>query len=225
MIEGHRLAAARSVSLIAQDVFGFGDRVVHAGKPEWGVGVVSSAQNLSQDGKACQRLTIRFERAGLKTLSTAVANIRPADQADAPARQVASEASAGSPEAGGNSWLDDLEAGNPAEVMARLPEACTDPFQSIGNRVRATLGLFRFSASGGSLLDWAAAQTGMKDPLSRFSRHELEEFFARFKTNRDAHLRQLATEALKKDPGCLRDAAKNAPASGVDMLRCFLVKR
>lgn len=211
--------------MITQDVFGFGDRVVHAGKPEWGVGVVSSAQNLSQDGKPCQRLTIRFERAGLKTLSTAVANIRPADQADAPARQVASESAEPARNESNGSWLQELEAGDPAEVMARLPEACTDPFQSIGNRVKATLGLFRFSATGASLLDWAAAQTGMKDPLSRFSRHELEQFFARFQTNRDAHLRQLAHEALKKDPGCLREAAKNAPPKGVDMLRGYLTKR
>ena len=65
----------------------------------------------------------------------------------------------------------------------------------------------------------------MKDPLSRFSRHELEQFFARFQTNRDAHLRRLAAEALKKDPGCLREAAKNAPPKGVDMLRGYLVKR
>lgn len=208
--------------MIAQDVFGFGDRVVHASKPEWGTGVVSSAQNLMQDGKPCQRLTIRFERAGLKTLSTAVASIRPADQADAPARAMAGP---GGDSSDAESWLDILEAGNPAEIMSKLPEAATDPFQSLGNRVKATLGLYRFSHSGGSLLDWAAAQTGMKDPLSRFSRQELEEFFARFEANRDTHLRQLAQEALKKDPGCLREAAKNAPPRGVDMLRGFLVKR
>lgn len=208
--------------MIAQDVFGFGDRVVHAAKPEWGTGVVSSAQNLVHEGRPCQRLTIRFERAGLKTLSTAVASIRPADQADAPARSVAP---ASGDSEGRESWLDALEAGNPAEIMSRLPEAATDPFQSIGNRLKATLGLYRFTRSGGSLLDWAAAQTGMKDPLTRFSRHELEEYFSRFETNRDNHLRQLAQEALKKDPGCLREAAQNAPSKGVALLRGFLVKR
>jgi len=213
---------ARSIDLIAQDVFGFGDRVVHTAKPEWGIGVVSSAQNLNQDGKPCQRLTIRFERAGLKTLSTAVAPIRPADEANAPAQSMG-HSRAGSE--GGESWLDTLEAGNPAEVMSRLPESATDPFQSLGVRIKATLGLYRFTRSGGSLLDWAAAQTGMKDPLSRFSRHELEEYFNRFEANRDTHLRQLANEALKKDPGCLRVAAQNAPPKGVDMLRGFLVKR
>jgi hypothetical protein len=210
--------------LIAQELFGFGDRVVHAGKPEWGAGVVSAAQNITQNGKPCQRLTIRFERAGLKTVSTALAAIRPADAVDAPARSVAPKAMPGGTETE-QTWLEELEAGNPAEIMARLPDSCTDPFQSIGNRIKATLGLFRFSDSGGSLLDWAAAQTGMKDPLSRFNRHELEQYFARFTTNRDAHLRQLALEALKKDPGCLREAAKNAPPRGVDMLRGFLVKR
>lgn len=209
--------------MIAQDVFGFGDRVVHAGKPEWGVGVVSGAQNITQDGKPSQRLTIRFERAGLKTVSTAVAPIRPADQADAPAKSVATNA--GNDNGDGPTWLDELEAGNSAEIMARLPESCTDPFQSIGDRIKATLALFRFSETGGALLDWAAAQTGMKDPLSRFSRHELEQFYARFKTNRDAHLRQLAQEALKKDPSCLRKAAENAPPKGVELLRHFLVKR
>ncbi len=209
--------------MIAQEVFGFGDRVIHAGKPEWGIGVVSGAQNVNQDGKPCQRLTIRFERAGLKTVSTAVASIRPADQADAPAKSVAPKP--GTEHGEGATWLDDLEAGNPAEIMARLPESCTDPFKSLGNRIKSTLGLFRFSESGGGLLDWAAAQTGMKDPLSRFSRHELEQFYTRFKANRDSHLRQLALEALKKDPGCLRQAAENAPAQGVDMLRGFLVKR
>ncbi|MFU8828748.1 MAG: DUF3553 domain-containing protein [Phycisphaerales bacterium] len=207
--------------MIAQDVFSFGDRVVHAGKPEWGTGVVSSAQNLMHEGKACQRLSIRFERAGLKTISTAVAPIRPADQADAPAKAIAGPTSFDE----GGSWLADLETGNPAEIMARLPDAATDPFQSLGNRIKATLSLFRFSRSGGSLLDWAAAQTGMKDPLSRFSRHELEQFFDRFETNRNSHLKQLASEAVKTDPACIREAAVNAPPSGVNMLRAFLVKR
>ncbi|XOV74361.1 MAG: DUF3553 domain-containing protein [Phycisphaerales bacterium] len=41
----------RSVILIAQDVFGFGDRVVHAGKPEWGIGVVSSARTSVRTAK------------------------------------------------------------------------------------------------------------------------------------------------------------------------------
>lgn len=121
--------------MIAQDVFSFGDRVVHTTKPEWGVGVVSSAQNLVQDGKSCQRLTIRFERAGLKTLSTAVAPIRSADHADAPAKDIAGQ----QPGAEGGSWLDELEAGNPAEMMSRIPEAATDPFQSLGNRIKSTL--------------------------------------------------------------------------------------
>ena len=58
--------------------FSFGDRVVHAAKPEWGVGQVVGAQPISENGVSAQRLTIRFDRAGLKTLSTGFAELRPA---------------------------------------------------------------------------------------------------------------------------------------------------
>ncbi len=45
------------------------DRVVHALRPEWGVGRVLRAEATQRDGTPCQRLTIRFERAGSKTES------------------------------------------------------------------------------------------------------------------------------------------------------------
>ena len=57
-----------------------GDRVRHAGRPEWGVGAVQSTEASAHEGKPCQRVTVRFEREGLKTLSTAFADLRSADQ-------------------------------------------------------------------------------------------------------------------------------------------------
>ena len=42
----------------------FGDRVIHAKRPEWGVGVVTAAQSVVEDGHPAQRVTIRFDRAG-----------------------------------------------------------------------------------------------------------------------------------------------------------------
>ena len=74
-------------------------------------------------------------------------------------------------------WQDRLSGRSPDEVMARLPEAATDPFSGLEARLKATLGLYRFTDQGGSLLDWAAAQSGLKDPLSEFSRHDLERHF------------------------------------------------
>ena len=53
-----------------------GDRVIHAGRPEWGIGEVRSAEVVHQDGQRAQRLTIRFDRAGVKVISTAFAELR-----------------------------------------------------------------------------------------------------------------------------------------------------
>lgn len=194
--------------------FKFGDRVVHAGRPEWGTGVVTAAQNLTTDGSPSQRLTVRFERAGLKTVSTAIASLRAAPAADAggeaPPAQTSPEDGAG--------WLGDLERKSPAQVLGTLPEATADPFASLEQRLRATVALYRFTKEGGSLLDWAAAQTGLADPLTAFSRHELEEHFNRFAVERDQHLRKLLRDAHKQ-PALVREVAASAPPSGREALR------
>jgi hypothetical protein len=178
-----------------------GDRLYHAGRPEWGAGEVRSAESTAQDGVKCQRLTIRFERAGVKTLMTAFADLRPADEMP----RFAAE-----PEPEPESWLAKAEAGNVEQRMAELPEVATDPFRTKRARMEATLGLYRFTAAGAPLLDWAAMQSGLKDPLSRFSRHQLEQFFERFKNNLDGHLRKLAFEMKREDPAGLQELAAGA---------------
>lgn len=196
--------------------FNFGDRVVHALKPEWGTGVVSSAQHVVENGNPCQRLTIRFERAGLKTLSTAFADLRPADE------HPSVEAAGAAAKAGGAgdvTWLEQLEAGDLTERMQRLPEATRDPFSSLASRLKATLGLWRFSEQGASLLDWAAMQTGMKDPLARFNRHELEQYFKRFATEREAQLKRLLLDAKKQPSPDIERVKAEAPSTARDAMR------
>lgn len=184
--------------------YGFGDRVVHAGKPEWGEAVVTGTANVSHEGKPCQRLTLRFERAGLKHLVTALADIRPADQKDAPAAAAHGAHSGAAPAAmavkEGASWLDEVSAGDLAQRMATLPDAASDPFSTLEERLRSTLGLYRFRTDGGSLLDWAATQTGLADPLARFSRQELEEYFRRYETERAKQFKRLLLECQRADP-------------------------
>ena len=179
-----------------------GDRLVHAGRPEWGTGEVRSAESVVQDGQRCQRLTIRFDRAGVKTISTAFADLRTREEMPA------------MPAADADNKPDPL--GPPSEnyegLLAALPEDATDPFRSRKTRLQSTLTLYRFTANGASLLDWAASQTGLKDPLSRFSRHELERSFSRFRVELDAHLRKLAFEMRKADPTGLAEAAAAARA-------------
>lgn len=212
--------------------YGFGDRVVHAGKPEWGEGVVTGTANVTHEGKQAQRLTLRFERAGLKHLVTAIADIRPAGEQAAPARDAARDAGQAPAAAAvmeGGSWLDELSAGDLAQRMATLPDATNDPFSSLEERLRTTLALYRFNANGGSLLDWAATQTGLSDPLTRFSRQELEEYFRRYETHRAQRFKAQLLDAKRSDPRLYsaieREAGTKMSASDKQMLRRINAER
>jgi hypothetical protein len=190
-----------------------GDRVVHSGRPEWGIGEVRSAESTVQEGKKCQRLTIRFERGGIKTLSTAYAELTSADSSMA----MRAVAEAERVDEGG--WLNRAEAERPELRMASIPETATDPFRTKRARLEATLGLYRFTAGPSSLLDWAVMQSGLKDPLSHFSRHQLEEYFERFKAALDGHLRKLVYELKKEDPAGLSELSATASPPAKAALR------
>ena len=186
--------------------FAFGDRLTHAAKPEWGVGQVLTAQTVVQDGAECQRLQVRFERAGLKTLSTAVADLRPAG-----AVEVSAEAAAPAAEPVN---LDDPQA-----AMSRVPEEAKDPFLGLAQRLEKTLAYYAYQPHGASLLDWAAVQSGLKDPLARFNRHELEAFFERFRRNLDTPLSGLVRELGRKDPKALAAVTAGATSHARDAVR------
>lgn len=204
---------------MSQHTFAFGDRIQHAGCPEWGVGTVTRVQNLVQDGTKCQRLSARFERAGLKTVSTAVADIRPAD---------ANGTTATPPDERANepgSATDHLEGKPLKDIFGVLPEASRDPFASLADRVKATMELYRFTPSGGSLLDWASVQTRLSDPLSRYSRAEMEQEFTRFAHERDNHLRALIREAHRSRDEAALAALKNPTKHASDAVKRFNGKR
>lgn len=194
----------------------FGDRLVHAGRPEWGVGVVTSAAPEQHEGRTCQRLVIRFERAGLKTISTAHADLRP--ESDMPMLTAKDLAQHDDP-------LKAPLGPSSKEIMLKIPDAANDPFSTPRARLQATINLYRFSESGGSLLDWAAMQSGLKDPMSRFSRHELEDLFKRWTMLRDEHLKKLCLELKRNEPGLISEAARTAPRNVQQVLRRFDVMR
>lgn len=195
---------------MSAETFKFGDRVVHTGKAEWGEGVVTAAQPATQDGKPCQRVTVRFDRAGLKTLSTALAALQRVE--DRPQIEAALANA-------GTDWLATIGSKQVQEIMTRLPEPATDPFTTPEKRLAATLALFKFKIGGGSLIDWAILQTGLKDPMSRFNRHDLEEFFKRFEMNRNAHLKKLAGEMQRTDAATYNRLIAAAPPEARDALR------
>jgi hypothetical protein len=198
----------------------FGDRVLHAHRPEWGTGVVTNAANAQHEGQPCQMLTVRFDRAGLKTLSTAFALLLPATEA------AVAHAAAGSSNAAAGEKPDPFAASQASggaeqakQALQRVPESARDPFVSLPGRIRATFNLYRFGKQGGTLLDWAAAQTGLADPLSLFSRHELEQLFDRFAVNRDQHLKKLVLDMKKQDAAELARLLADAPVPAQQALR------
>lgn len=195
-----------------QTEFAVGDRVVHPQRLEWGEGVISKAVKFAANGESGQKLTVRFDHAGLKTISTIHAPLTRAEESEQ--RRSKSDL-----ESGDGDWLAALEGRSPAEVFAAIPERARDPFASLADRLTATLDLYRYERSGRSLLDWAIVQSGLRDPLSRFNRHELETHFQRFEIARDTHLKRVIDEVRKNPDDACRAALNQAPRASVPMLR------
>ena len=197
-------------------VWSFGDRLIHADRPEWGIGQVTTVDSIVIEGQSSQRLTIRFERAGVKKIASLKANLKPAHD---PSGAAHTPDPAAEPQA---SSLSDQEM---VDRLIAIPEEATDPFRSAAHRLEASLGLYRFSDTGGSLLDWAAMQTRLADPLTRFRRHDLEAHFARFRRNLDTHTANLASELARVDKAAIKRLAASAPEEGQRALRRFLARR
>lgn len=192
-----------------------GDSVVHAERPEWGIGTVTAAQKALHEGKPCQRLTVRFQQGGLKTITTGIADLRLPEVKLLQPRENAPD----------DNWLAAAERPDPAEVMGQLPEAATDPFRPALQRLQSTLSLYRFTGQGASLIEWATAQSGLPDPLAVMNRHELEEHFARFRINLDNHARKLILDLKRSDPAGLAAAMAKAPPEAQRSVRRLNIDR
>jgi hypothetical protein len=184
--------------------FNRGDQVTHPRRPEWGIGLVDQAVKIEHHGQSAQRLVVSFANQGRVTINTAIAKLvlkgrkTPEVTNAAPPPMPAPRATR---DDGG--WLGNLaKQNNPRaeQELWVLPESMRDPFVSDSTRLRAILDSFRFNNDPRSLLDWAISQTGLRDPLSKYTRHELEEGYIRFVREREQHLFQLVQQ-LKKQGG------------------------
>ena len=172
-----------------------GDELKLNARPEWGMGLVQKVEFVTRDGQRDQRVWVRFPSVGLKTILAGSADVevlnrkQEEDQVEHTfaAREMAHE----------SGWLGEIAKRQPEEAMTTLPPEALDPFSSVRARLKKIFDLYRFNSNGGSLIDWAVAQTGLDDPLSRFNRHELEEFFKQWSRGRDEQLRTLMNEARR----------------------------
>jgi len=199
--------------------FTFGDRVRHPKRPEWGVGSVVKVREQPVNGECTQCVDVRFPGVGVKSLVTSHVALQPVVEEKTPQPET-EEANPVSiwDRVGESEWLAPVAQRKIEEAMISLPEEARDPFRSMHDRVAFSLALYRFDRSGRGLIEWAVAQTGLDDPLTRFNRHELEQFFDRWTTGRDAHLVQLLQE-LGPDRNGVRELLDNAPTSAQRIVR------
>jgi hypothetical protein len=205
---------------MTQTLFVKGDKVMHAKRPEWGPGVVDDASPIDHDGQRAQRLIVKFANRGTVTLNTAIAELVQKDstQIMATTTSTSVKSSVRKPDATSGGWLGSLSKDDPAKTLYSLPDAMTDPFVGTVKRLETTLDSFRYSTDPRQprlLLDWAIMQTGMADPLSKFTRQELEQAFPRFARDRDNHLWDLVKQ-LKREgrQDAIQAAMKNAKHPG-----------
>jgi hypothetical protein len=193
------------------------DQVRHPGKPEWGTGTVLAAQKASHEGAPCQRLTVRFSGAGKKTLNTAFAELKRLEPAPGKAAQADNDASKAPPKRPISTLSTSKATPNPTPAAAPaqahsddpiekplliarltgLPDTLADPFRAPKDRLAETFNAYRYRPGDRTLLEWAVAQSGVADPLSLLSRHELEEHYATFRIRLDRHLKALLEEARR----------------------------
>lgn len=190
-----------------------GDKVRHRQRPEWGIGSVTKLETITLKGVRDQRVWIRFPNAGLKTMLGSVAELDRADDASGSAPGGPDETLVAREARHEGGWLGEIAKRKPEEAMTTLPASASDPFLSVERRLDIVLGLFRFASTGARLIDWAVAQSGLNDPLSRFNRHELEAFFERWTYERDLALSRLVQEAKKSAAGMEHLEARLAAAS------------
>ena len=179
--------------------------MIHPRRPEWGGGVVDEVMEILHDGQSAQRLIVRFAHRNRVTINTAVAPLMAKETYIAMRSRNESTFNTSTTTGG---WLSSLEQ-DPAggHELWRLPEAMTDPFSSLARRLQATLDSYRFGTEARSLTAWAVAQTGLDDPLTKYTRQELEQSFPRFARNRDNHLQDLVNQIKRNGERDLLDQA------------------
>ncbi len=185
-------------NVVSKATYEFGDRIRHLRRPEWGVGSIVKVEPTKLNGRSTQSLSVRFPSVGIKVLNTAEAELELVSGehtkalADAEAHPIVQWGKLDSTD-----WLAPMAQRKIQEAMTSLPPVVCDAFNSLRRRLSLTLDLYRFDRSSRALMDWAVAQSGMDDPLTHFSRHELEELFDRWADQRDVHLRRLVQESRR----------------------------
>ena len=198
--------------------FKVGDKVAHPKKPEWGTGVVVHAQPATHEGIAAQRLRVDFANKRNTTINTAIAPLVSGDQINQSftpppkglGQDMSMSTNTSKPGAG---WLDELEGANGGKrELWDIPDACDDAFSSDEQQLDACLDTFKYNTDPGPLFQWAVVQTRLDDPLTKYTRVELEQAFPRYARDRDNRLFELVRQMKRNGQiDLLRKKAQQCP--------------
>ncbi len=207
----------------ADSLYHRGDTIEHTTRPQWGIGCVQQAQPVIRDGVTTQRIVVDFPHKGRVTLDTATAPIRrfnPATQRTPTptptpntqdTKSMTTSGSALHNNKGG--WLAELESkangGKQTHELWDLPDALSDPFLPDEARLKATLDTYQYSTDARSLIAWAIMQTGLQDPLSKYTRTDMEMAFPRFARDRDNHLKDMIRQLKREGRHALIQQLRN----------------
>ncbi|MSR28039.1 MAG: DUF3553 domain-containing protein [Phycisphaerales bacterium] len=175
-----------------------GDRVRHPSRPEWGTGVITKIESVTRDRSSDLRLWVRFPSNGEKTFLASAAGLEVVDDQGHADSVHARPTLDAVHLAKGGGWLGEISKRTPEELMVSLPGEAADPFLPLRKRAEFIVKLYRFDGTPVRLIEWAVAQSGVEDPMSRFNRQELEQFYTRWLFNLETQTRKLLTE-LRRD--------------------------
>ena len=201
----------REFEFIMTETIAFGDRVKHELHPEWGSGAVIKVENTVVGGKPAPRVTVRFANAGLKVFAGNALPLTPMQgEHTVPGDRYLERPAIAEVEDLERSGLNQAVEKKLLEIMLSIPMACRDKFNTAEYRLKRTLDLYKYDMSGRGLMEWAILQTGMDDPLTRFNRGQLEEYFKRWARDRDSHLSNILSE-MRDDPKTAKRLMQEAP--------------
>jgi hypothetical protein len=161
------------MSAIPVEELNLGMSVRVAAKQEWGVGRVTRIQRQAHDGGATYRVYVQFHM-GQKVLTAPPAKfVTPDDLSSAAVNRDAG-------------WLDKLAGQTLDDRLAALPESITLFLGSPVHKLIEIAKLFEFDGDDKSLARWARMQTGSPDPLTTWTRDELQAAWEKFSVAREA---------------------------------------
>lgn len=186
-----------------------GQKVVHAAKPDWGVGTILRIEPTQPNGSGPRRVTVQFA-VGSRVVQVPPARLVP------PGPAVQRE----------SGWLDKLAGRTLDDALRALPEEVQMHLGAPAQRLALIGRLYEHDEDGPSLLTWARRQTGIADPLEHWTRDELLSAFADYRRARDAVLCETAARLSRAEgPAAVEAMLAEFSARVAERIRAALSMR